>query len=164
MDFLRCLCGGCCLLCFCISRRCFNTLCFSGGLCRCLVAVVGFLLLIFLLSKATVVLFYNAFRFSESTHKNLHIGITVLFECIGDFIRFVGNLRFVFFDFYLRRFSFFVFEKSLCICKLLFQLRHNFVLQVFDYYRLVLHLYYQVSHMAKLMDMDINIKRRLGRQ
>ena len=27
MDFLRCFCGGCCLLRSCISRRCFNTLC-----------------------------------------------------------------------------------------------------------------------------------------
>lgn len=44
MDFLRCLCGGCCLLHSCISRRCFNTLCFSGCLCCSLAAVVGFLL------------------------------------------------------------------------------------------------------------------------
>ena len=39
--------------------------------------------LIFPLGKVTVVLFHNAFHFSESTHKHLHIGITVLFECIG---------------------------------------------------------------------------------
>ena len=51
MDFLRCLCGGC---------R-FPTD------------------LVFPLSKVTVVLFHNAFHFSESTHKNLHIGITVHF-------------------------------------------------------------------------------------
>ena len=58
----------------------------------------------------------------------MYIGITVLFECIGDFIQPVGNLRFGFFDFYLQRFSFFAFEKPLCIGKLLFQLRQNFVL------------------------------------
>ena len=67
--------------------------------------------LIFPLGKATVVLFYNAFHFSESHHKNLYIGITVRFECIGDFIQPVGNLRFGFFDSYLQRFSFFTFEK-----------------------------------------------------
>ena len=44
MDFLRCLCGGFCLLRSCISRRCFTTLCFSGGLCCSLAAAVGFLL------------------------------------------------------------------------------------------------------------------------
>ena len=84
--------------------------------------------LIFPLGKVTVVLFYNPFHFSESPHKNLYIGITVRFECIGDFIQPVGNLRFSFFDFYLQRFSFFTFEKPLCIGKLLFQLRQNFVL------------------------------------
>lgn len=44
MDFLRCFCGGFCLLRSCISRRCFNTLCFSGGLCCSLAVAVGFLL------------------------------------------------------------------------------------------------------------------------
>ncbi|EMD17110.1 hypothetical protein HMPREF9943_00673 [Eggerthia catenaformis OT 569 = DSM 20559] len=102
MDFLRCLCGDFCLLRSCISRRCFNTLCFSGGLCCSLAAAVGFpAYLIFPLGKVTVVLFYNAFHFSESSHKYLHIWIIVLFECIGDFIQPVGNLRFGFFDFYL---------------------------------------------------------------
>ena len=43
MDFLRCFCGGFCLLRSCISRRCFNTLCFSGGLCCSLAVAVGFL-------------------------------------------------------------------------------------------------------------------------
>ena len=108
-----------------------------------------------------VVLFYNAFHFSESTHKNLHIRITVRFECIGDFIQPVGNFHFGFFDFYLQRFSFFTFEKPLCIGKLLFQLWQNFISQVFDFYRLILYLYHQVSHMAELC--HINIKRRLGR-
>ena len=115
--------------------------------------------LIFPLGKVTVVLFYNAFHFSESHHKNLYIGITVRFECIGDFIQPVGNLRFGFFDSYLQRFSFFTFEKPLCIGKLLFQLRQNFILQVFDFYRFVLYFYHQVSHMAELC--HINIKRRL---
>ena len=50
--------------------------------------------LIFPLCKVTVVLFHNAFHFSESPHKNLHIGITVLFERIGDFVQFVSNLCF----------------------------------------------------------------------
>ena len=84
--------------------------------------------LIFPLGKVTVVLFYNAFHFSESPHKNLYIGITVLFERVGDFIQPVGNLCFGFFDFYFQRFSLFDFEKPLCIGKLLFQLRQNFVL------------------------------------
>ncbi len=56
---------------------------------------------------------------------------------------------------------FFAFEKPLCIGKLLFQLRQNFILQVFDFYRLILYFYHQVSHMAELC--HINIKRRLGR-
>ena len=60
-----------------------------------------------------------------------------------------------------QRFSFFAFEKPLCIGKLLFQLRQNFVLQVFDFYRLILHLYHQISHMAELC--HINIKRRFRR-
>ncbi len=42
-----------------------------------------------------------------------------------------------------------------------FQLRQNFVLQVFDFYRLILHLYHQISHMAELC--HINIKRRFRR-
>ena len=84
--------------------------------------------LVFPLSKFTVVLFHNAFHFSESPHKNLYIGITVLFERVGDFIQPVGNLCFGFFDFYFQRFSLFDFEKPLCIGKLLFQLRQNFVL------------------------------------
>lgn len=67
--------------------------------------------LIFPFGKVTVVLFYNAFHFSESPHKNLYIGIIVRFECIGDFIQPVGNFHFGFFDFYLQRFSFFTFEK-----------------------------------------------------
>ena len=94
---------------------------FSGG-CR-FPAVLAFPL-----GKVTVVLFHNAFHFSESTHKYLNIGITVLFERVGDFIQPVGNLCFGFFDFYFQRFSLFDFEKPLCIGKLLFQLRQNFVL------------------------------------
>lgn len=61
----------------------------------------------------------------------------------------VGNLRFGFFDFYLQRFSLFTFEKSLCIGKLLFQLRQNFFLQVFAFPCLILYFYHQVSHMAR---------------
>lgn len=52
-------------------------------------------------------------------------------------------------------------KSPLCIGKLLFQLRQNFVLQVFDFYRLILYFYHQVSHMAEFC--HINIKRRLGR-
>ena len=64
-----------------LTRSAFREICavFSGG-CRFPAD------LIFPLGKATVVLFYNAFHFSESPHKNLYIGITVRFECIGDFI------------------------------------------------------------------------------
>lgn len=43
--------------------------------------------LLFPLGKVTVVLFGNCFRFSESSHKHLHIGITVCFQRIGQLIQ-----------------------------------------------------------------------------
>lgn len=39
------------------------------------------------LGKTAVVLCYNGFRFSVCCHKRLHIGITVLFQNVGQFIR-----------------------------------------------------------------------------
>lgn len=102
MGFLRCLCGGFCLLRSCISRRCFNTLCFSGGLCCSLAAAVGFLLTWYShWARSRLYCSTTLSISSESTHKNLHIRITVRFERIGDFIQPVGNLRFGFFNFYL---------------------------------------------------------------
>ncbi len=38
--------------------------------------------------------FYNTFHFSESTHKRLHIGITVLFQNIGQLIQLNGDFLF----------------------------------------------------------------------
>ena len=48
----------------------------------------------FPLDKVTVVLFYNAFHFSESSHKNLYIGITVCFQCVGNFVQFISDFPF----------------------------------------------------------------------
>ena len=50
--------------------------------------------LTFPLCKLTVVLFHNALHFSERPHKCLHIGITVLFQNIGQFIQFGGDFLF----------------------------------------------------------------------
>lgn len=68
----------------CISRRCFNTLCFSGGLCCSLAAAVGFLLtwyshsarsrlycsLADILRKAKTEQHKNRFRYGELYHLN----------------------------------------------------------------------------------------------
>ena len=76
-----------------LTRSAFRAVCavLLSGSCRLPADLV------FPLGKVTVVLLYNAFHFSESTHKYLHIRITVRFECIGDFIQPVGNFHFGFF-------------------------------------------------------------------
>lgn len=68
-DFLRCLWDGFCLLRSCISRRCSNTLCFSGGLCCALAAAVGFLLKSFGVG-ARVELNYNQYSLSGNKWSN----------------------------------------------------------------------------------------------
>lgn len=113
------------------------------------------------LGKVTVILLYNAFHFSKSTHKRLHIRITVLFQNIGQLIQLGGDVLFR--PLYLlgNRFTLFALENPFCIGKLRFQFRKNIVLQMTDFFCSLLRLYHQTSHMAKLC--YINIKSRLGR-
>lgn len=129
-----------------------------------LLPVCGFRLpagLAFPLGKVTVILFHNALRFLESTHKSLHIGITVLFQNIGQLIQFCGDFSFRLLYLLGKDFALLAFENPLCVGKLRFQLRENIVLQTADFPCALLRLYHQISHMAELM--DINIKRWLGR-
>lgn len=60
-----------------------SVLFFSGG-CRFPADLV------FPLGKVMVVLLYNAFHFSESTHKRLYIRITVFLQNIGQFFQLLG--------------------------------------------------------------------------
>lgn len=71
--------------------------------------------LAFPLGKVTVILLHNALHFSERPHKCLHIGITVLFQNVGQLIRFCGD--FLFRPLYLLRrgFPLFAFEYPFCI-------------------------------------------------
>ena len=72
------------------------------------------------LGKAAVILFYNGFRFSVGCHKRLHIGITVLFERIGQFIQPFGYFLLRLLYLFSKSFSLLAFENALCFGKLFF--------------------------------------------
>ena len=71
---------------------------------------VPFLDLSLSFGKAAVVLFYNGFSFSVGCHKRLHIGITVLFERIGQFIQPFGYFLLRLFYLLIKGFSLLAFE------------------------------------------------------
>ena len=120
-----------------------------------------FLNLPFPFGKTAVVLFYNGFGFSVGCHKRLHIGITVLFERIGQFIQPFGYFLLRLLYLLIKGFSLLASENALYFGKLCFQFRQHAVLQIADCPRLVLHLYHQIPHRAELC--HINTERWLGR-
>lgn len=72
------------------------------------------------LGKAAVILFYNGFGFSVSRHKRLHIGITILFERIGQFIQPFGYFLLRLLYLLGKCLTLFTFENALCFGKLFF--------------------------------------------
>ena len=66
--------------------------------------------LVFPFGKVTVVLLHNVLHFSERPHKCLHIGITVLFQNIGQLIQFCGDFLFRLLYLLGQGLSFFPFE------------------------------------------------------
>ena len=48
----------------------------------------------FPLDKVTVVLIHYGFCLAVGCHKNLHIGITVCFQCVGNFVQFISDFPF----------------------------------------------------------------------
>ena len=111
--------------------------------------------------KVTVVLFHNGFRLPIGRHECLHIGITVLFQNIGQFIQIFSD--FLFCPLYLlcERLALLTFENPFCLGKLLFQFRKYRVLQMPDFFCLILRLYHQLLHGAELC--HIYLKDRLRR-
>ena len=48
----------------------------------------------FSLGKVTVVLLHYGFCLAVGCHKNLHVGITVCFQCVGNFVQFISDFPF----------------------------------------------------------------------
>ena len=48
----------------------------------------------FPLDKVTVVLIHYGFCLAVGCHKNLYIGITVCFQCVGNFVQFISDFPF----------------------------------------------------------------------
>ena len=109
----------------------------------------------FPLGKVTVILLHNALHFSECPHKRLHIGITVLFQNIGQLIQLCGDFLFCLLYLLGKSLAFLAFEYSLCVGKLRFQLWENIVLQTADFPCALLRLYQAKKKSAKLLDMVV---------
>ena len=111
--------------------------------------------------NVTVVLLHNSLRLAVGCHERLHIGITVLFQNIGQFVQLFSD--FLFCPLYLlcERLALLTFENPFCIGKLLFQLRKYRILQMPDFFRLILRLYHQLLHGTELC--HIYFKDRLRR-
>ena len=77
-----------------------------------------FLDLAFPLGKLTVVLFDYGFCFAIGCHKGLHIGITVCFQRIGDFVQLFSKFLFGLLYLCFQRSSLPTFEYPLCFGKL----------------------------------------------
>ena len=67
------------------------------------------------LGKTAVVLFYNGFRLSVGCHKRLHIGITVLFQNIGQLVKPFGDFGFGLLYLLGKSFSFLALENPCCL-------------------------------------------------
>ena len=120
-----------------------------------------FLDLAFPLGKLTVVLLHYGFCLAVGCHKDLHIGITVCFQCVGNFVQFISDFPFGLLYLRFQRFTLLTLEDALCFGKLLLKLRQNLILQVLDFFCLILQFYHQVTHMTELCHIDIQC--RLGR-
>ena len=134
----------------------------SGRLC--LLFLGGFLFFPDLLlpcGKVTIELLHNSLRLTVGCHVRLHIGITVLFQNIGQFIQLFSD--FLFCPLYLlcERLALLTLENPFCIGKLLFQLRKYCILLMPDFFRLILRLYHQLLHGTELC--HIYFKDRLRR-
>ncbi len=112
-DFFLC---GCCLPCSCNCLSLFLILSLSGGFG----GLPLFLDLSLPLGKTVVVLFCNSFGFSAGRHKRLYIGITVLFERIGQFIQSFGYFLLRLLYLFSKSFSLLAVENALCFGKLFF--------------------------------------------
>jgi len=66
-------------------------------------------------SKVTVILFHNGFRFPIGCHECLHIGITVLPENIGELIQPFGYFRFGLLYPLCKSLALLAFENALCL-------------------------------------------------
>ena len=111
--------------------------------------------------KVTVVLLHNSLRLAVGCHERLHIGITVLFQNIGQSIQLFSNSLFCPLYLFCERLALLTFENPFCVGKLLFQFRKYRILQMPDFFRLILRFYHQVLHMAELC--HIYLKDRLRR-
>ena len=113
------------------------------------------------LDKVTVILFHYGFCLAVGCHKDLHIGITVCFQCVGNFVQFISDFPFGLLYLCFQRFTLFTLEDALCFGKLLLKLRQNLILQVLDFFCPVLQFNHQITHMTELCHIDIQC--RLGR-
>ena len=80
--------------------------------------------------KVTIVLLYNSLRFAVGCHERLHIGITVLFQNIGQSIQFFSDSLFCPLYLFCERLALLTFENPFCVGKLLFQFRKYRILQI----------------------------------
>ena len=101
-------------------------------------------------AKNAPVLIVSAYRedviFPMYAQIDLHIGITVCFQCVGNFVQFISNFPFGLLYLRFQRFTLLTLEDALCFGKLLLKLRQNLVLQVFDFFCFILQFYHQVTH------------------
>src|SRR5699024_7825502 len=111
--------------------------------------------------KVTIVLLYNSLRFAVGCHERLHIGITVLFQNIGQFIQLFSD--FLFCPLYLlcERLALLTLENPFCVGKLLFQFRKYRLLQMPYFFRLILCLYHQLLHGTELCHIYFKDRLRL---
>ena len=111
--------------------------------------------------KVTIVLLHDSLRLAVGCHDRLHIGITVLFQNIGQLIQLFSD--FLFCPLYLlcERLALLTLENPFCVGKLLFQFRKYRILQMPDFFRLILRLYHQLLHGTELC--HIYFKDRLRR-
>src|SRR5699024_6195145 len=119
----------------------------------CLLFFGGFLFFPDLLlpcGQVTIALLDNSLRLTVGCHVRLHIAITVLFQNIEQFIGLFSD--FLFCPLYLlcERLALLTLENPFCIGKLLFQLRKYRILQMPDFFRLILRLYHQLLHGTEL--------------
>ena len=114
--------------------------------------------------KVTVVLLHNSLRLAVGCHERLHIGITVLFQNIGQFIQLFSD--FLFCPLYLlcERLALLTLENPFCIGKLLFQFRKYRILQMPDFFRLILRLYHQLLHGTELCQIHAQEGKKAARE
>ena len=114
--------------------------------------------------KVTIVLLHNSLRLAVGCHERLHIGITVLFQNIGQFIQLFSD--FLFCPLYLlcERLALLTLENPFCVGKLLFQFRKYRILQMPDFFRLILRLYHQLLHGTELCQIHAQEGKKAARE